>query len=48
MSILLAEFGLMCLPDQWLLRAATFWNALAPGPWLFIQADGSVCLRLGL
>ena len=28
-SILLAEFGLMCLPDQWLLRAATFWNALA-------------------
>ena len=31
-SILLAEFGLMCLPDQWLLRAATFWNALAALP----------------
>ena len=32
LSILLAEFGLMCLPDQWLLRAATFWNALAALP----------------
>ena len=32
MSILLAKFGLMCLPDQWLLRAATFWNALAALP----------------
>ena len=31
-SVLLAEFGLMCLPDQWLLRAATFWNALAALP----------------
>ena len=31
-SILLAEFGLMCLPAQWLLRAATFWNALAALP----------------
>ena len=31
-SILLAELGLMCLPDQWLLRAATFWNALAALP----------------
>ena len=32
MSILLAEVGLMCLPYQWLLRAATFWNALAALP----------------
>ena len=31
-SILLAEFSLMCLPDQWLLRAATSWNALAALP----------------
>ena len=28
-SIILAELGLTCLPDQWLLRAATFWIALA-------------------
>ena len=32
MSIPLAEFGLMCVSDQWLLRAATFWNALAALP----------------
>ena len=31
-TIPLAEFGLMCLPDQWLLCAATFWNALAALP----------------
>ena len=31
-SILLAEVGLMCLPYQWLLRAATFWKALAALP----------------
>jgi hypothetical protein len=30
-SILLAEC-MMCLPDQWLLRAATFCNALAALP----------------
>ena len=48
-SILLAECGLMCLPDQWLLRAATFWNALAALPtWLFIQADGFGISGLGL
>ena len=28
-SVLLAKIDLMCLPDQWLLRAATLWNALA-------------------
>ena len=46
-SILLAEFGLMCLPDQWLLREATFWNALAPchlhpytKRWLWIPPPG--------
>ena len=32
MSILLAEFGLMRLPGQWLLRAPTFWIALAALP----------------
>ena len=32
MSILLAEIGLMCLPNQWLLRAATFWHTLAALP----------------
>ena len=31
-SILLAECGLMCLPDQWLLCAATLWNAHAARP----------------
>ena len=31
-SILLAEFGLMPLQDQWLLRAATFWNAIVALP----------------
>ena len=31
-SILLAEFGLMPLPDQWLLRTATFWNAIVALP----------------
>ena len=31
-SMLLAELGLMCLPDQWLLRAATSCNALAALP----------------
>ena len=31
-SILLAEFGLMSLPDQCLLRTATFWNVLAALP----------------
>ena len=30
--IALAEIGLMCPPDQWLLRAATFWNVLAALP----------------
>ena len=45
-SIHLAEFGLMCLPDQWLLRAATFWNALAALPptptkeWLWMSPPG--------
>ena len=47
-SILLPELGLMCLPDQWLLRAATFWNACSPATWLFTQAYGSLCMRLGL
>ena len=32
MSILLAETGLMPLPDQWLLHAATFLNAIAVLP----------------
>ena len=32
MSILLAEFSMKCFPDQWLSRAATFWNALAALP----------------
>ena len=31
-SIPLAEFGLMPLPDQWLLRAATFWNGIVALP----------------
>ena len=30
--ILLAEFGIKSLPDQWLLRAAGFWNSLASLP----------------
>ena len=38
----LAELGLMCLPDQWLLRAATFWNALAALP------PGSLCKQMAL
>ena len=31
-SVLLAEFGLRSMPDQWLLRAAGFWNSLAALP----------------
>ena len=31
-SVLLAEFGLRGMPDQWLLRAAGFWNSLAALP----------------
>ena len=42
MSILLAEFGLMWFPDQWPLRAATFWNALAALP------PGSLCKQMAL
>ena len=52
MSILLAEFGLMPLPDQWLLRAATFWNAIAALPptslykrWLWMPAPGLLVCR---
>ena len=38
----LAELGLMCLPDQWLLCASTFWNALAALP------PGSLCRQMAL
>ena len=50
MSILLAEFGLMYLPDQWLLRTATFKVlecACSPATYFLIQKGGFGCLRLG-
>ena len=51
-SILLAEFGLMCLPAQCLLWTVTFWNALAALPpgsytkrWLWMPATGPLACR---
>ena len=44
-SVPLAECGLMCLPDQWLLRTATFWNALAALPPGALHKYGPVSAR---
>ena len=44
--ILLSEFGIKSLPDQWLLRAAGFWNSLAslPAGNVFRQVALDACL----